>query len=211
VGRDIPAHWSKSSHSGEYLKRVEGIVLASSHPQRVLNTLPLPHLNAPSTPNIPADTEDLDLSLLQSSPPDGTELTHANAVFNTAIASENAPASPARRYAKRMTRLVESQNAGLTLLRKELQECKDLLKTRKKQTTGKRIKLQGEFVFSTEEVLEIVQEAEEKPKVKRTRGRPRKRPIDEVEEEDEEEYVDNSSSASELDVIECVAHRTRSN
>ena len=57
-----------------------------------------------------------------------------------------------------MTRLVESQNAGLSILQKEVKEYKEILETQ--ITTGKRIKLQGEFVFSTEEVLEVVREAE---------------------------------------------------
>jgi hypothetical protein len=109
-----------------------------------------------------------------------------------------------------MTRLVETQSAELSILQKELKECKELLQTRKKRTKGKRIKLQGEFVFTTEEVLKIVREAEEKPKEKRPRGRPRKRPIEEVEKEDEIEEVESSSSDSELELDSCVARRTRS-
>jgi hypothetical protein len=91
-----------------------------------------------------------------------------------------------------------------------VKEYKEILKTRKKRTKGKRIKLQGEFVFSTKEVLKIVREAELKSTEKRPRGRPRKRLIDEVEEEIEEEEVENDSSDSELELEECVARRTRS-
>ena len=61
-------------------------------------------------------------------------------------------------------------------------------------TKGKRVKLQGQFVFSTQEVLKIVREAEEKPKEKKPRGRPRKRPIEELEEEIEEEEVTGMAS-----------------
>ena len=118
------------------------------------------------------------IAVLRSSPRDGTELRHANSVFNSSMASSNSPASPTRRYAKRMTRLVESQNAELTILRKEVKEYKELLETRKKGTKGKKIKFQGD-VFSTEEVLKIVREAELKSVEKRPRGRPRKRPIEE--------------------------------
>ena len=109
-----------------------------------------------------------------------------------------------------MTRLVKSQNAKLTILRKEVKEYKELLETRKKRTKGKRIKLQGEFVFSTKEVLKIVREAELKSVEKRPRGRPRKRLIEEVEEEVEEEEVESNLSDSELELEECVARRTRS-
>lgn len=44
-------------------------------------------------------------------------------------------------------------------------------------------------MFSTADMLKIAQEAEEKPVAKRLRGRPRKRPIQEVEEEEEEDPV----------------------
>jgi hypothetical protein len=71
-----------------------------------------------------------------------------------------------------MTRLVESQNTELTILQKEVKEYKELLEIRKQRTKGKRIKLQGEFVFSTIEVLKIVHKAE----LKSTEKRPRRRP-----------------------------------
>lgn len=179
-------------------------------PERVLANLPLQPTEPPRTPQNSTNITTLDLLILRSSPPDGTELRHANSVFNSSMATCDSPASPTRRYAKRMTRLVESQNAELSILRKEVKEYKEILETRKKRTTGKRIKLQGEFVFSTEEVLKIVREAELKSTEKRPRGRPRKRPIEEVEEEIEEEEVENDSSESELELEECVARRTRS-
>ncbi|EDN99230.1 hypothetical protein SS1G_14090 [Sclerotinia sclerotiorum 1980 UF-70] len=129
----------------------------------------------------------------------------ANQIFNTALASSGSPVSPTRRYAKRMTKLVESQNAEIALLRKQLADAQEVIETRKKRTKGKRVKLQGQFVFSTKEILKIVHEAEEKPKEKKLRGRPRKRPIEESEEE-----LENSSNDSELELEDCVARRTRS-
>ncbi|EDN99470.1 hypothetical protein SS1G_02324 [Sclerotinia sclerotiorum 1980 UF-70] len=109
-----------------------------------------------------------------------------------------------------MTRLVESQNAEIALLRKQFADAQEVIETRKKRTKGKRVKLQGQFVFSSEEVLKMVREAEEKPKEKKLRGRPRKRPIEELEEETEEEEPESSSSDLELELDECVARRTRS-
>lgn len=188
----------------------KGAGLIPFFPQKVLNMLPFKPSQLPSTPQRKATSQDLDLSILKSSPPDGTELRQANKVFNSALASSNSPASPTRRYAKRMTRLIESQNAEITLLQKELNDCKELLETRKKRTKGKRIKLQGQFVFSTEEVLKIVREAEEKTTEKKPRGRPRKRPIEDIDEGVEEEGPGNSSSDSESGLNECVARRTRS-
>ncbi|RAL60428.1 hypothetical protein DID88_000203 [Monilinia fructigena] len=88
--------------------------------------------------------------------------------FNKALADNDSLASPpTRRYAKRMTRLVESQNAEIALLRKQLADAQEVIETRKKRTKGKRVKLQGQFVFSSEEVLKMVREAEDKPKEKK--------------------------------------------
>ena len=124
-------------------------------PERVLANLPLQPTEPPRTPQNSTNITTLDLSILQSSPPDGTKLRHANSVFNTSMESSDSPASPTRRYAKRMSKPVESQNAELSILQKEVKEYKEILETRKKRTKGKRIKLQGEFVFSTKEVLKI--------------------------------------------------------
>ncbi|RAL68366.1 hypothetical protein DID88_007097 [Monilinia fructigena] len=109
-----------------------------------------------------------------------------------------------------MTRLVESQNAEIALLRKQLADAQEVIETRKKRTKGKRVKLQGQFVFSSEEVLKMVREAEEKPKEKKPRGRPRKRPIEELEEETEEEEPDSSSSDLELELDECAVEAINS-
>ncbi|EDO00500.1 hypothetical protein SS1G_06902 [Sclerotinia sclerotiorum 1980 UF-70] len=178
--------------------------------RKVLDSLPFNSSQQPSTPQMRMSNQDLDLSILRSSPPDGTELRQANQTFNKALADNDSLASLTRRYTKRMTRLVESQNAEIALLRKQLADAQEVIETRKKRTKGKRVKLQGQFVFSSEEVLKMVCKAEEKPKEKKPRGRPRKRPIEELEEETEEEEPESSSSDLELELDECVARRTRS-
>ncbi|KFY29173.1 hypothetical protein V491_00149, partial [Pseudogymnoascus sp. VKM F-3775] len=173
--------------------------------RRVLGQLPVPLQLQPITPQQLTPNLDLDLSVLKSSPPDGTELRAANSVFNSALASCEPPATPTRRYATRVTRLLERQNAELVVLRKEVQEHKAILQRRNTHKKGKRVKLQGEFVFSTADVLKIAREAEEKLVAKRPHGRPHKRPIEEVEEEEEEELVLSSSADldSEGSVIVC--------
>ncbi|RAL67473.1 hypothetical protein DID88_008228 [Monilinia fructigena] len=85
-----------------------------------------------------------------------------------------------------------------------------VIETRKKRTKGKRVKLQGQFVFSSEEVLKMVREAEEKPKEKKHEDDHVNVQLEELEEETEEEEPDSSSSDLELELDECVARRTRS-
>lgn len=166
---------------------------------RVLNRLPQPIQLQPVTPQQLINSSQLDFSVLKSSPPDGTELRTANAVFNSALANNEALASPTRRYATRVTQLLERQNAELIVIRKELEEQRAVLNRRKAHRKGKRVKLQGHFVFSTSEVLKITEEAEKPLVAKRPRGRPRKRPIEEVEEEEEEE--EDSSDSTDLDSV----------
>ncbi|RAL64238.1 hypothetical protein DID88_002130 [Monilinia fructigena] len=204
IPKDTPQSWQFSTTGWR------GAGLVPFAPRKVLDSLPFNSSQQPSTPQMRTSNQDLDLSILRSSPPDGTELRQANQTFNKALADNDSLASPTRRYAKRMTRLVESQNAEIALLRKQLADAQEVIETRKKRTKGKRVKLQGQFVFSSEEVLKMVREAEEKPKEKKPRGRPRKRPIEELEEETEEEEPDSSSSDLELELDECVARRTRS-
>lgn len=109
-----------------------------------------------------------------------------------------------------MTQLLKRQNAELTVIRKELEEQRAVLQRRNTHKKGKRVRLQGKFVFSTANVLKIAQEAEKKPVAKRPRGRPRKRPIQEVEEEEEEEEVLSSSADSESEGSVIVVRNTRS-
>ncbi|RAL64783.1 hypothetical protein DID88_001380 [Monilinia fructigena] len=119
----------------------KGAGLNPFSPRQVLNNLPTPLLPPPSTPNTPANPEDLDLSLLNSSPPNDIELRQANKVFNSALSANNLPTSPVQRYAKRITHQIESLNAENAILRKELQEYKELLETRKKRKKWKENKI----------------------------------------------------------------------
>lgn len=59
-----------------------------------------------------------------------------------------------------------------------------------------RLKLEGEFVYSTQKVLEVAWEEETKQVVKQPRGRPRKiKEVEEVEEVEEAEICIDSSLA----------------
>lgn len=187
-----------------------GAGLIPSDPKRVLDRLPAQPPTALSKSHTPPGRVELDFSLLKSSPPDGTELRESNVLLNSVLAGAPGLASPAKRYVDRVTRMAETQNTELTILRKQLQEKDELLQARKVHTRGKRVKLQGEFVYSTQKVLDVAREAETKPIAKRPRGRPRKRPVKEIEDKEQFDIVDDLSSTSEDGLIECVARRTRS-
>ena len=92
--------------------------------------------------------------------------------------------------------MAETQNAELVLMRKQLQDQQELLQVRKTHKRGKRVRLEGEFVYSTQKVLDIARDAESVRAVKRPRGRPRKRA--KVVEEDEVSECSSITSEDEL-------------
>jgi DDE superfamily endonuclease/Tc5 transposase DNA-binding domain/helix-turn-helix, Psq domain len=173
-----------------------GAGLVPSNPIKVLDRLPTtpdPSIRPIFTP---PDSSNLDFSLLQSSPPSGTELRESNVKLNQVLAQSSEIPTAARRYVDRVTRMAETQNAELVLLRKRVEDQNTLLNMRKTRKTGKRVKLEGVTVYSTPDVLRVAREAETKPETKRPRGRPRKRPIEEIESDD-----NDSSSSSIIEVL----------
>ncbi|GAB7336127.1 hypothetical protein MBLNU13_g08914t1 [Cladosporium sp. NU13] len=179
--------------------RSTGLVPLS--PITVLERLPTRCASAASPPHTPRHQIDLDMSLLDSSPPDGTELRQANSLLNSAIsACEDLP-SPVKRYTKRMSRAFETTQSENVTLRQQLKEAEALLSTRKIRKTGKRVALKGRFVFSTQEVLKVVEEAEAETAAKKSRKRQRK-PKDSCEAEImENEVLEESSGQSDSDCI----------
>lgn len=187
-----------------------GAGLSPFNVQKVLRSLPISTTGYPSTPQNIEGSIGLDLTLLCSSPPDSTTIQSSNSLFHSALQSGGSPGSPTQRYAQRLTRHLESQNAEITILRMENREMLELLQTRKKRMGGKRIALAGQFVYSTQEVLDVVQGHEKARGIKRQRGRPRKAPIIESDEEEDKESIDDQLGDSESEVEESVARRTRS-
>ncbi|KAK1085536.1 hypothetical protein LTR33_002045 [Friedmanniomyces endolithicus] len=115
----------------------------------------------PGTPSRESRLDgNLDLTLLNSSPPDGTELREANTVLSRAVGGNATIETPVKRYISRATLALEKTVSENTLLRKENTEQRKLLETRKKRTKGKRVAIEGWFVFNTEEILDVVRKAE---------------------------------------------------
>ncbi|KAK0839487.1 hypothetical protein LTR91_023567 [Friedmanniomyces endolithicus] len=143
----------------------------------------------------------LDLSLLDSSPPDGTELRQANTVLQQAIERNATLETPVKRYISRATLALEKTVSENTLLRKENTEQRELLETRKKRTKGKRVAIEGRFVFNTEEILEGVRKAEAEGGKKRPAKRRRKGQATIEIEEDVENDIKSVPSEAESDCI----------
>ncbi|KYG40719.1 hypothetical protein M433DRAFT_160013, partial [Acidomyces richmondensis BFW] len=71
-------------------------------------------------PYTPGQSSSLDLSLLHSSLPEGTELREANIVFNSQIREAYNVLSLAKRYLERITRALKTTQSALVTIQKEL-------------------------------------------------------------------------------------------
>jgi hypothetical protein len=198
---------TKAFSSNNILAGWKGAGLVPLEPMRVLEKLSTRIYTTPLSPRTPPQQDQFDLSLLESSPPDGTELRQANNLLNSTLrTAENLP-EKARRYAERMTKAYETTHSELIIAQKRLAEQDELLQARKKRTKGKRIALKGKFVFSTEEVLEIARQAEADTAARSARKTIRKRTIGEINRTEEEEIAGNNSDNSDSDCI-VVSSRT---
>ena len=175
-------------------------------PIAVLEKLPSAKASQTSEPHNAIPLLGLDLSLLQSDPPDGTELREANALFISEMQKAGDLPSPVKRYAARLTQAFEATCSKNTTLRKENTEQRQLLKTRKHRVKGKRVALNGKFVFSTQEVLNIAKQAEKATADKNARTQRRKGPTAVEIQEQENELLENISSNSDSD---CIAVKQR--
>jgi hypothetical protein len=178
--------------------RASGIYPLS--PITILSTLLMPTPIPRGTPPPITTPDDLDRSLLDSSPPEGTELREATSLVNSIVRSSTLE-TPVKRYIERSGVALERTTSENALLRKENAEFKELLRVRKERKKGKRVAVKGKFVFNTKEILELVEEAEaEVSKGKLRKKRSTRVTTPEIEDE-EEEGIEEDIYESESDCI----------
>jgi hypothetical protein len=108
----------------------------------------MPTSTPPTTPPPIATPNDLDRSLLDSSPPEGIELRQAISLVNTIVRSSTLE-TPVKRYIERSGAAFERTVSEVALLRKENAEYRELSRVRKERKKGKRVAVKGKFVFNT--------------------------------------------------------------
>jgi hypothetical protein len=104
--------------------RASGIYPLS--PITILSTLRMPTPTSRVTPPPITTPNDLDRSLLDSSPPEGTELREATSLVNSIVRSSTLE-TPVKRYIERAGVAFERTTSEVALLRKELTEARELL------------------------------------------------------------------------------------
>jgi len=184
--------------------RASGIYPLS--PITILSTLRMPTPTSRVTPPPITTPNDLDRSLLDSSPLKGTELQEATSLVNSIVRSSTLE-TPIKRYIERSGAAFERTTSENALLQKEITKYKELLRVRKERKKGKRVAIKGKFVFNTKEILELVEEAEaEASKGKSKKGRTAKATTLEIEDK-QEEGIEENISESESDCIIVASRR----
>ncbi|KAM0708863.1 hypothetical protein Q7P35_002899 [Cladosporium inversicolor] len=174
--------------------RASGIYPLS--PITILSTLRMPTPTSRVTPPPITTPNDLDRSLLDSSPPEGTELREATLLVNRIVRSSTLE-TPVKRYIEPSGVAFERTTSEVALLRKELTEARELLRVRKERKKGKRVAVKGKFVFNTKEILELVEEAEAEVSKGKSKKRRTTRAITPEIEDEEEEGIEDSIYESE--------------
>jgi hypothetical protein len=169
----------------------------------------MPTSPPPTTPPPITTPNDLDRSLLDSSPPEGTELREATSLVNRIVRSSTLE-TPVKRYIERSGAALERTSSENALLRRELTEARELLRVRKERKKGKRVAIKGKFVFNTQEILELVEEAEVEASKGKTKKRRTTKVITPEIEEEEEEGIEEDISESKSDCIIVASSRSKS-
>jgi hypothetical protein len=169
--------------------------------------MPTPTLRV--TPPPITTPNDLDRSLLDSSPPEGTELREATSLVNSIVRSSTLE-TPVKRYIERSGAAFERTTSENALLRKELTEARELLRVRRERKKGKRVAVKGKFVFNTKEILELVEEAEAEVSKGKSKKKRKTRAITPEIEDEEEESSEMNIYESESDCIIVASSRSKS-
>ena len=156
-----------------------------------------------TTPN------DLDRSLLDSSPLEGTELQEATSLVNSIVRSSTLE-TPVKRYIERSGSALERTTSENALLQKENAKYKELLQVRRERKKGKRVAIKGKFVFNTKEILELVEEAEAEASKRMSKKRRTTRATTPEFEDEREEGIDEDIYESESDCIIVASSRSKS-
>jgi mannose-1-phosphate guanylyltransferase len=118
--------------------------------------------------------------------------------------------TPIKRYIEQSGAVLKRTSAKIALLQKEVNEARELLRVRRERKNGKHVAIAGKFVFNKKEILELVEEAENKVLKRKTKKRQTTKAITPEIEEEEDEHIEEDSSESESDYIIVASSRSKS-
>jgi hypothetical protein len=169
----------------------------------------MPSSTPPTTPPPITTLNDLDRSLLDSSPPEDTELQQATSLVNRIVRSSTLE-TPIKRYIERLGATLKRTSAEIALLQKEVNKARKLLQVYRERKNGKHIAITEKFVFNKKEILGLVEEVENKALKRKTKKRRTIEAITPEIEEEEDKHIKEDTSKSESNCIIVASSRSKS-
>jgi hypothetical protein len=181
-----------------------GAGLIPFQPQRVLRIIKHQPTTPPPQPQTPTEYEILDQVFVNSSPPDITFLHQANQVLKTALQARTVLNTPTTRYVQKLADETERLNTRDTIRKRETENLRAIIKTRKERKKGKRAVLKGQFHISTEELRTGVVAAEKETKARVGKKGKKKGKDISYEVESEEEVEEDIQEEIDSDIEDCI-------
>ena len=189
-----------------------GAGLIPFYPSKAIDRLPKP-LTPPLQPQTPEPRSILESTLLTSSPPNVNDLQNVNAELIRRIKPKKPLDTPECKYIPRLTKSVEHLCARLSIAEDKIAFMETVIGARKKRTSGKRVMLKDQIVYTKPEVLKTLKDLEratKKQKKKRSIRAHKKGKVASPEVEltledtddpsDDESKEDNREIMSEIEV-----------
>jgi hypothetical protein len=101
---------------------------------------------------------------VNSSPLNETTLRVANELLNSTIQARTDITTPVRQYIKKLTARTKQLQAQSIVYQHDANNLRSIIKKRTTRTKGKRVVLKGHFHISTQELCDVVVEAEKATK-----------------------------------------------
>ena len=192
---------SKALISKDILVGWKNAGLKLLQPQKMLQELFSRQISIILLPFTPQNSSTLNLSLLDNSPPDSTELRNVNQTFNSVLQKSTDLFTLIKCYDEQITCVYEMAHNNITIMHKKLKQKNKIFNARKKRKKEKKIVVEKKFVFTTKKMLELMEETKAETAVKKTHKQPRKRSIQEILENEKNEILKDENNSSDSDCI----------
>ena len=170
---------------------------------KVLRRLP----PRPTTP-IPGSPVQLStpFEAVTSSPPDADTLHTATVALNRLVTTRAPLDTPARKFVNRLTQTAERQQAEISILRRERDNIRQILSSRKERLSGKRLILKGKSVVTSVEIQTAIAAKEKETKERKNRKKlhQRRGRTQQTEPRSESEDEDDPERSTQSEIGDCI-------
>ena len=151
-------------------------------------------------PKTPTQFNAFDQVFINSSPPNAVALQKANELLNSTIKDCTTVSTPIRQYIRKSTTRAKQLQAHTIVHQHNANNLRSIIKKHTTRKKGKRVVLKGHFHISTQELCNVVVQAEKETK-KQVKGKGKKKgkaiiyktESDKDEEEEAEDQIETNT------------------